>query len=452
MADNIFGNLTPAITNGDDGTDYTLGTRFRRSTSGQIVRGRWYFPDPVPTGTVEWVLYDDATQAELARQAFVAPVAGSWNETPNLAVPVDYTANTLLRASIYTPNRYVATTSFFATTDHVNGDITAPGNAGGSLQNNGWLGSTDEFPSIISGNAASFFADIVFAAESTTVTGSVAVDLPTMSAAVTGNVESAGTLDITLPTLSGAVTGNVLVNGSLDVTLPTLSFAATGDVSFDGELTAALPTMSAAATGSVLVPIDGELDADLPVMESEFVGSTQVIDIFSQAFAVVTGVGMCVVDDLDRTEWGSPDRICLAVPGEIAWDDCQCGQFAQTITQDVPSENFPIAATDRRTTACGPQHLVVSVTASLVRCVTGINRRDGKPPTCDELLRDARRLEDDRTALRLGVTCCLRALRDAYTITEFTVGAATTVGPQGGCVGVELTYQFGLRNVCCGID
>ncbi|GAA4439399.1 DUF4082 domain-containing protein [Phytohabitans houttuyneae] len=163
MATSIFSPATtPAITNGDDATDYTLGTKFLRSVDGSIVRGRWYFPDPLPAGTVEWVLYSDAG-TELARQAFVDPAAGQWNETPDLAVPVAYTANTVLRAAIYTPGDYVATPNFFATADHINDDITAPGNDGGAEQNNGWLGSTDEFPNIISGNAASFFADIVFA-------------------------------------------------------------------------------------------------------------------------------------------------------------------------------------------------------------------------------------------------------------------------------------------------
>lgn len=170
------------------------------------------------------------------------------------------------------------------------------------------------------------------------------------------------------------------------------------------------------------------------------------------AFTIVTGVGECIVQELAETEGGTPNRVCLAVPGDIAWDECDCGQFAQTVTQSVPSENFPIAATDRRTTACGPQHLVYSVTSSLTRCVPGFNARTGTPPSCDALFRAARILEEDRWALRVGVTCCLLALRKAYVLTDFTVGTAVTVGPQGQCAGVELTWQFGIRNVCCGLD
>ena len=49
------------------------------------------------------------------------------------------------------------------------------------------------------------------------------------------------------------------------------------------------------------------------------------------AAAIVTGVGMCVVQELTNTpETGAlPQRIVLMTPGEIAWDGCDCGQFAQ---------------------------------------------------------------------------------------------------------------------------
>lgn len=169
------------------------------------------------------------------------------------------------------------------------------------------------------------------------------------------------------------------------------------------------------------------------------------------SIAVVTGVGECVVAELEQSlgGWESPKRTCLVVPGSIAWDECDCGMFAQTITEDVPSNSFPVAAVDQRTTACGPNLLVVTVTATVVRCVPTIGN-DGRPPTCTALLHSAHVLEDDRRALRVGVTCCLREMRnDLREIHEFAVGRAVSVGEQGGCAGVELTYQFAVHNVCC---
>ena len=143
-----------------------------------------------------------------------------------------------------------------------------------------------------------------------------------------------------------------------------------------------------------------------------------------------------------------PDRFCALVPGEVAWDNCQCGQFAQTIESVFGSNSFPTPATDTRQTPCGPNLTVVVVRASLVRCVHGVSD-DGRPPSCAALLADALTLEDDRWAVRRGVACHLADLRAAYTVVDFALDASTTLGPSGGCAGSELTYRFALGALCC---
>lgn len=166
------------------------------------------------------------------------------------------------------------------------------------------------------------------------------------------------------------------------------------------------------------------------------------------AFIVVTGVGQCVVDELAGTDAGSPARQCLAVPGEIAWDNCECGQFAQTITTDTPSKSFPTSAENESFERCGPPLLVMSVTASTTRCVPGVDD-NGHPPSCAALLDAARVLETDREAMRRAITCCLRDLYRANRITNYAVGVGTSVGPLGGCAGVNMTYRFGVNYTCC---
>ncbi len=170
--------------------------------------------------------------------------------------------------------------------------------------------------------------------------------------------------------------------------------------------------------------------------------------VFSDAFVIVTGVGECTLAEIDETTAGRPERVCLAVPGEIAWDACECGQFAQSIAQDVPSNVFPTPAEDTRTTPCGPLLRVVTVNVSLMRCVSVLTD-DGRAPTCAQQQADALQIEEDRVALRRGVTCCLKDLRTARRITDFSVGAAVTRGPQGMCAGIELTYRFALNSICC---
>lgn len=170
------------------------------------------------------------------------------------------------------------------------------------------------------------------------------------------------------------------------------------------------------------------------------------------ASVIVTGIGMCVVEELQNTpeSGGVPAnmRVCLMVPGNIAWDACECGQFAQTIQSDYPTINFPADASDQVVGAgagCGGRPLVYQVLASITRCVPGMtNTTPPRPPSCDALSRAALVMEGDAYALRRGVECCLETLQDDLVIVKYVVGRVNRVGPEGNCAGVELIYKFEL--------
>lgn len=164
---------------------------------------------------------------------------------------------------------------------------------------------------------------------------------------------------------------------------------------------------------------------------------------------IVREIGVAVHDRL-RDAGRDVSRACYVVAGQVAWDECDCGQLAQSITSVVPTSSPPTPATDTRHTACGPGMVLVNVTLSLVRCVPTINE-NGIPPSCDVLDDAGVCLERDRHDARVGVSCYLRDLRRTYRVLEFGVGAATTVGPQGMCGGVELTYWFALHDDCCPV-
>lgn len=288
----------------------------------------------------------------------------------------------------------------------------------------------------------------------TTAAGQLAATLSELTGALSGDVLAGGVLSAMLPELTSTLVGDAIVEGALGAELPSLSSALAGVLAVDGELNTTLPAITTQFDGTVEGTVTGELEAQLPSLSAALTGTssatppTSGVDLMTLAFMIVTGVGECVREELEDTEGGVPNRFCLLVPGDIAWDECQCGQFAQTITTDTPSNAFPAPATDQRATACGPNLLVVTVVASLTRCVPTIGR-DNKPPSCGALLEAARILEDDRQALRTAVTCCLRELRQARRVIDFAVGATTAVGPQGMCAGVEMTYQFAVPNVCC---
>lgn len=166
---------------------------------------------------------------------------------------------------------------------------------------------------------------------------------------------------------------------------------------------------------------------------------------------IVTGAAGAVNDELDETGCGSVDRVCPLVPGSIAWDKCECGQLAQTIASVAPMNTFPAPASDSPVTPCGPNLLLVSVTLSLVRCIRGLQEDDREiAPDCDTLLEDALCLERDRFSVRHSLRCYLDDLYRQYLITNYSVGTATSVGPDGMCGGIEIPYQFGIAyNGCC---
>lgn len=166
------------------------------------------------------------------------------------------------------------------------------------------------------------------------------------------------------------------------------------------------------------------------------------------AAAIVTGVGECVVDELEATpeSGGVPTkmRVCLLVPGAVAWDGCDCGQLALTIQRTYPTQTFPVDASDLPVIGnCGPFALAVEVLVSLIRCVPGLDAT-GKSPSCAKLLEAALIQQGDAYAIRRGVECCLRTYKTNRVIQKYSLGGVNFVGPEGNCGGVEMIFRFEL--------
>ncbi len=188
---------------------------------------------------------------------------------------------------------------------------------------------------------------------------------------------------------------------------------------------------------------------------------TVTINLTRPGFAsIVTGVGACIVDALDQTPAGAPCRQCLLLPtSQIPWDNCgpcegEChGQVALAITSVYGSTTFPAAASGLNWAhqRCTPRWQVASVTVSVTRCLPAM-LEDGSPPTCDAELAAALMLEDDRTAVRQAIACCLE---DIYAATPARLGAwallPTVTYPElGGCGGTATEFLLGVQACPCG--
>lgn len=159
MPQNIFGSAVPALGDAADGaTNYAMGTRFTPAVSGTVTHGRWRFPATIPSATVpvEVGLYAVVGASLLGSTSFpLGATLGAWNEVA-YSSPISVTAGTEYATVIWTPLRYVATTTYGWPV--TSGDLTTSSSNGYLSVNPGAL----TFPTTLSGNTASYFADVVF--------------------------------------------------------------------------------------------------------------------------------------------------------------------------------------------------------------------------------------------------------------------------------------------------
>lgn len=178
---------------------------------------------------------------------------------------------------------------------------------------------------------------------------------------------------------------------------------------------------------------------------------TITINLTASPASIVTGVGQCVADALAQTPAGAPTRQCLLLPTQsIPWDNCDCGgQLALAIQSVYGSVSFPAPAPLRDWQPCGPHWSVVQVMLSIVRCMPMMDEQ-GIPPSCAEELEAAVMLENDRTAVRQALACCLNDYKTAGRIGGWALSPSVTVGELGGCSGIETPFLFSISSCLCG--
>lgn len=131
------------------------------------------------------------------------------------------------------------------------------------------------------------------------------------------------------------------------------------------------------------------------------------------------------------------------VPGEIAWDACDCGgMLAVSLSRLYLSDTFPEEA-ETVNGACQPPYEVGQFTVSVVRCAPNPEGVESAPPA-DELDTAAGLLLQDATEMLDSVSAALCRLREDDTVLDYLVTPVEPVGPEGGCVGVTLTARVCL--------
>lgn len=148
-------------------------------------------------------------------------------------------------------------------------------------------------------------------------------------------------------------------------------------------------------------------------------------------------------DQLAVGPYGLPDRIVLA-PGAIAWDECDCGQLALSMSRAFLSEEFPTPGPTDVFTPCLLPWLGVEFTIQIVRCAP--QPVEGSlAPSVTSLKQSHLQVIDDAYRILNGIHCKLQALLNDDQIVHYRAHEQIVQGPEGACVGSELIALVGLE-------
>lgn len=158
---NVFGSEAPVVINGNDADDYALGTVVKiGAVTGNIIKARRYFSNPLPSGPVTWHVSDLATLDLLGSHTFTSPASG-WVEQDVTPIPIVGPRNLLIWSG--TPDGYVYTNAKFVALDIVSGPLTAPKTADDPQGvGNGRFGGDPTSPPSGTSGATAYFEDLVF--------------------------------------------------------------------------------------------------------------------------------------------------------------------------------------------------------------------------------------------------------------------------------------------------
>jgi hypothetical protein len=131
------------------------------------------------------------------------------------------------------------------------------------------------------------------------------------------------------------------------------------------------------------------------------------------------------------------------VPGQIAWDECDCGLLAVSVNQIFLTETFPDQLTRRVGNACDAPYEVAEFVIQVIRCVPGASDQT-IAPTVAELDASAQEVLRDAYEMLKGASVLLCEMNRDREISDFMLRPLTAQGPTGVCGGNELRAYVAL--------
>lgn len=133
------------------------------------------------------------------------------------------------------------------------------------------------------------------------------------------------------------------------------------------------------------------------------------------------------------------------VPGQIAWDDCDCGgQLAVAVPRVYLAETFPEESEGPVGVRCQAPYEVAEYTVSIIRCAPQ-PKGQALAPVASELDTAAGLLLQDIAETTTAVSRLLCTLHEDEEISDYLVTPAEAAGPEGACVGFTLRVLISLE-------
>lgn len=155
-------------------------------------------------------------------------------------------------------------------------------------------------------------------------------------------------------------------------------------------------------------------------------------------FTIADRLVTAISDALTTSLGGAPERACV-VPGEIAWDECECGMLAVSPNRWLLSDSFPseTSSGEGRITPCDLPWLVGELNIQIVRCAPSPANNSFSVP-CARLSEAAQTHVSDAYVTLTTTVLTLCEMKSDEEIVDYVISDQTSVGPQGSCVGTEL--------------
>ena len=133
------------------------------------------------------------------------------------------------------------------------------------------------------------------------------------------------------------------------------------------------------------------------------------------------------------------------VPGDIAWDDCNCdGLLAVTVPRVFLSELFPDETEGPVGVRCQAPYEVAEFTVSVIRCIPQPQGQKLSPLAAELDSAAGLALQDIAESMD-ALSALMCQMKDADDISDYLITPAESAGPEGTCGGFTLRVLVSLE-------